>query len=69
VSARIRAGSGFRRFLCFVFIHVRCLRVPQVEDTAIEYRFVDDGSPTWRPVAAPSLASLPPAPLCAGTDF
>jgi hypothetical protein len=38
VCARIRAGSRFKRFLCFVSIHVRCLpvtvvvRVPPVED-------------------------------------
>jgi hypothetical protein len=28
VSARIRAGSKFERFLCFALIDVRCLRVP-----------------------------------------
>jgi hypothetical protein len=28
VSARIRAGSRFKRFLCFVLIDVRCFRVP-----------------------------------------
>jgi hypothetical protein len=28
VSARIRAGSRFKRFLCFVLIEVRCFRVP-----------------------------------------
>jgi hypothetical protein len=38
VSARIRAGSRFKRFLCLVLIYVRCFRVPpwvrvtQVED-------------------------------------
>jgi hypothetical protein len=32
VSARIRAGSRFKRFLCFVLIDVRCLRLPQVAD-------------------------------------
>jgi hypothetical protein len=32
VSARIRAGSRFKRFLCVVLIDVRCLRVPQVDD-------------------------------------
>jgi hypothetical protein len=32
VSARIRAGSRFKRFLCFVLIDVRWFRVPQVED-------------------------------------
>jgi hypothetical protein len=28
VSARIRTGSRFKRFLCFVLINVRCFRVP-----------------------------------------
>jgi hypothetical protein len=32
VSARIRAGSRFKRILCFVLIDVRCSRVVQVED-------------------------------------
>jgi hypothetical protein len=45
VSARIRAGSRFKRFLCSVLIDVRCfsysltrlrvpsrVRIPQVED-------------------------------------
>jgi hypothetical protein len=27
VSARIRAGSRFKRFLCFILIDVRCFRV------------------------------------------
>jgi hypothetical protein len=32
VSARIRAGSSFKRFLPFVLIGIRCVRVPQVEN-------------------------------------
>jgi hypothetical protein len=32
LSVRIRAGSRFKRFLCFVWIDVRCFRVPQVQD-------------------------------------
>jgi hypothetical protein len=32
VSARIRAGSRSKRFLCFVLVDVRCLRIPHVED-------------------------------------
>jgi hypothetical protein len=32
VSARIKAGSRFKPFLCFVLIDLRCLFVPQAED-------------------------------------
>jgi hypothetical protein len=32
LSARIRAGSRFKRFLFFVLIDVRSFRVPQVQD-------------------------------------
>jgi hypothetical protein len=28
VSVRIRVGSRFKQFLCFVLINVRCLHVP-----------------------------------------
>jgi hypothetical protein len=28
VSARIRAGSWFKRFLCFILMDVRCFRLP-----------------------------------------
>jgi hypothetical protein len=41
VSARIRAGLRFERFLCFVLIDVRCLRVspgyvcPRMKNTAL----------------------------------
>jgi hypothetical protein len=31
LSARIRAGSRFKQFLCFVLINVRYFSVPQVE--------------------------------------
>jgi hypothetical protein len=43
VSAGIRPGSMFKRFLCFVLIDIRCLsvppgvRVPEVEDHCSRY--------------------------------
>jgi hypothetical protein len=36
VSARIRAGSTFTRFLYFVLIYVRCLRIPLLKTTGLE---------------------------------
>jgi hypothetical protein len=38
VSARIRADSMFKRFLCFVVIDVKYLRVPQVENLVIDVK-------------------------------
>jgi hypothetical protein len=32
LSVRIRDGSRFKRFLCFVLTDVRCSRIPQVEN-------------------------------------
>jgi hypothetical protein len=43
VIARIRTGSRFKQFLCFVVINARCSRilpvvhVPQVEETTNEF--------------------------------
>jgi hypothetical protein len=42
LSVRIRAGSRFKRFLCFVLIDVKCLRVtwgytyPRLKTTATD---------------------------------
>jgi hypothetical protein len=44
VNVRIRAGSRFGRFLCFVFIDARCLRVPPLLYTT------HTGTPTDRTV-------------------
>jgi hypothetical protein len=44
LSARIRAGSRFSRFLCFVLIDVRCFRViakmfSGISITQVEYQW------------------------------
>jgi hypothetical protein len=48
MSARLRAGSRFRRFLCFVLIDVRCFRVPSKMSSRIPGGARIAG---WRPLA------------------
>jgi hypothetical protein len=58
VSARIRGGSRFKRFLFFVLMKVQCFLVPQVEDhCSTQYNY--------SPVSPPKyLNSYRKASLC-----